>query len=364
MRKSKLLIPVFVMALLLVALAPSAESASYVWYIDDGVPDVGGYWWGDAAIAAHWEYMNPATLGPSCRVEDIGIPTDPMKWSCTAQHTADYSGYDMWADLWIENGSQTNVITVELRLGTPGNEGSLLASQTFTPIVAIGAQLNTVNFGTIPTCVLANQSLILKIYRTTGINYDIHIHWDHAIDCASALNASNDQQVQDIVICEPQGQGTTHPPNYWYEVTPGAFGRCDFHVRVLDSDSTHYTNVSKPFASWKFQIHQVGGEWWASWWDPGCTNAIFTTTTFSFDHIHPPVWSEWRTTTAGARDPKLDVVDSSSNHSGEVDGYGYRVHVPARTIPTLNEWGMIILVSLLALAAIVMLRRRRAGETR
>jgi hypothetical protein len=364
MNKCKTWIPVLLMAMLLLAFHAPAQSATVVWYVDDGTPDVGGYWWSDAAIGPHWEYMNTGTLGQICRMEDIGISTDPMKWSCTPQHSADYSGYDFWAELWIENGSGTNIITVELRLGTPGNEGALLASQTFVPLVGVGAQKNTVNFGTLPSVVLTNQSLILKIYRIQGINYDIHIHWDDT-PCPSALHASNDPQVQDVVVCEPQGNpNPTHPNTYWYDVTPGAFGRCDFHVRVFDPDSTHYTNVVKPGLTWKFQIHKVGSEWWASWWDPGCTNAIFSTTRFSFDHTHPPVWSKWVTTIAGARDPSLDVIDTSDTHTGDVDGYGYRVHVPAVKIPTLSEWGMIILSLLLATAAIVIIRKRRACETR
>lgn len=364
MKKCKTWIPVLLVAFLLVAMAAPAESASYVWYVDDGTPDVGGYWWSDAAIGAFWEYMNPATLGPTCRVEDIGISSDPMKWSCTALQTADYSGYDFRAELWIENGSQSNIITVELRIGTPGNEGTiLLGSQTFTPIVALGAQQNTVNFGIIPSCVLSNQSLVLKIYRIAGNQYDIHIHWD-AADCPTAVHATNDPQVQDVVVCEPQGGANpTHPNVYWYDVTPGAFGRCDFHVRVFDPDSTHYTAVSKPFPSWKFQLHKVGSEWWASWWDPGCTNAIFGTFRFSFQHEHPPVWSKWVTTTSGTRDPTLNVEDSSDSHTGDVDGYGYRIHVPARTIPTLNEWGLIILLSILMLAAVFAIRHKKRCES-
>lgn len=360
-------LPALLLVLLVAALAVPASAATYVWYVDNGTPDTGGYYWSDLALGVHWEYMNPSTLGPACVWEDIeaaGYPNSE-KYACTAQHTADYSGYDFWAELWIENENSANIITVELRIGTPGNEGTtVLGSQTFSPVVGTGAHLNTVNFGTIPSCVLANQSLVLKIYRIEGDQYDIHIYWDGQ-DCPTALRASNEQQVQDVVVCEPQGDpNPTHPNVYWYDVTPGGtFGRCDFHVRVFDPDSTHYTNVTLPAATWKFQVHQVGSEWWASWWDPGCSNAISSTFRFQFEHTHSPVWSDWVTTISGTRDPSLQVVDNSGNHSGETDGYGYRVHVPGESIPTLSEWGLIILLTLLVLVAAVTIRRRVRGES-
>ncbi len=134
---------------------------------------------------------------------------------------------------------------------------------------------------------------------------------------------------RDTVVCEPQGgNNPAHPSTYWYDVTPrGNLGRCDFHVRVYDPDALHYTNVVAP-ANWKFAVHQVSGEWWASWWDPECDDAIYGTFRFSFDNPRPSMWGDWTTTIAGSSDPYEQVVDQSGNHTGELDGNGYRVHVP------------------------------------
>jgi hypothetical protein len=133
----------------------------------------------------------------------------------------------------------------------------------------------------------------------------------------------------DTVVCEPQPPN--HPNTYWYDVTPGAFGRCDFHVRVYDPVAAHYTNPSLPAATWQFLVHQVGTEWWASWWDPNCTNAIFAPNTFRFQFTNPndAVWGDWRTTIGNVSDPyTIWNIDNSGHHTGDLDGYGYRVHVP------------------------------------
>ncbi len=137
----------------------------------------------------------------------------------------------------------------------------------------------------------------------------------------------------DTVKCEPQGGGNpTHPDTYWYDVTPGDFGRCDFHVQVEDSVASHYSNWVEP-TGWGHSLHKAGGSWWVSWWDPGCTNAIFSTFRFQFDNSNPGVWKDWRTTIDGSDDPFAQIIDSSANHSSEADGYGYRVHAPHWDMP-------------------------------
>ncbi len=133
----------------------------------------------------------------------------------------------------------------------------------------------------------------------------------------------------DTVKCEPQGGvNPTHPPTYWYDVTPGGSGgRCDFHVKVFDSIAAHYTNWVEP-AGWTHAVHKVGSDWWVSWWSPGCTNAIFSTFRFQYDNQYQSVWSDWVTTQSGTNDPTLGGIDSTANHTTDPDGYGYRVHVP------------------------------------
>jgi hypothetical protein len=133
----------------------------------------------------------------------------------------------------------------------------------------------------------------------------------------------------DVVVCEPQdGANPTHPATYWYDVTPEPSGRCDFHVRVFDPHPDNYTNPTLPTPNWQFGVHQVGNESWASWWDPGCMNAIFSTFRFQFENPNPSTWGDWSTTISATSDPNADVVNRSALHEGEPNGYGYRVHVP------------------------------------
>ncbi len=141
--------------------------------------------------------------------------------------------------------------------------------------------------------------------------------------------------VSDVVVCEPQGGGNpVHPTTYWYDVTPGDFGRCDFHVQVFDSVEANYTNISLPDSTtWLFAVHKVGSQWWASWWDPDCTNAIFSTFRFKFDNPNPSTFGHWTTTISGTSNPYASVIDISAAHELEDDGYGYRVHVPLDEAP-------------------------------
>lgn len=135
--------------------------------------------------------------------------------------------------------------------------------------------------------------------------------------------------VTDTVVCEPTGlSNPPHPSTYWYDVTPGAFGRCDFHVQVFDPEPSHYTNVSKPAPTWQFAVHQVGNLWWASWWDPQCQNAIYTPFRFQFTNSHARTLGQWTTTIDGSNQPFAQVIDTSVAHDTEPPGYGYLVHVP------------------------------------
>jgi hypothetical protein len=170
-------------------------------------------------------------------------------------------------------------------------------------------------------------------------------------------------QFNDVVVCEPQGgPNPTHPTTYWYDVTPGTAGRCDFHVEVFDPNPADYTNVSLPYPSWQFSVHFSGGKWWASWWDPGCTNAIFTTTRFQFTNTHSSTWGDWRTTISGTNNPYAQVADSAGAHALEPDGSGYRVHVPFVEVPTINTVGLAVLLVVLAAIAFIIMKKRRPAE--
>ncbi|MGB2986860.1 MAG: FG-GAP repeat protein, partial [Phycisphaerae bacterium] len=163
-------------------------------------------------------------------------------------------------------------------------------------------------------------------------NGSTSVYWDD-------LSLKPGPPPRDRVVCEPQPPN--HPPTYWYDVTPDLFGRCDFHVRVYDANPANYTSWNiTPWpgtfpTTWVFAVHQVGSEWWASWWDsdPGCPNAFFIPTRFQFTNNNPSTWGKWTTTTSNTRAPYLGVVDSSDNHPAAPDGEGYRVHVPQAPPP-------------------------------
>ncbi|GMU38957.1 MAG: hypothetical protein KJ057_16900 [Phycisphaerae bacterium] len=145
--------------------------------------------------------------------------------------------------------------------------------------------------------------------------------WDvHAFSLPQAL---------DTVVCETLGGGDKdHPPVYWYDVTPAEAGRCDFHVKVFDAHPANYTDPTLPAPTWRFAVHQVGTDWYASWWDPQCENAIFDTFRFQFRNPHESAWSHWTTTIGADSDPFAQVVDTSAAHDLQSDGGGFRVHVP------------------------------------
>jgi hypothetical protein len=130
-----------------------------------------------------------------------------------------------------------------------------------------------------------------------------------------------------VVVCEPQP--ANHPPTYWYDADPTARGGfCDFHVRVFDTNPAHYTSpVVPPY--WTFSVHQVGSQWWASWWDTTpCQHAVFDTFRFQFNNPTHSAWGDWTATWSRSNQPYSAIFDASWHHAAEADGHGYRVHVP------------------------------------
>ena len=73
-----------------------------------------------------------------------------------------------------------------------------------------------------------------------------------------------------------------------------------------------------------FAVHQVDGEWWASWWDPTCLDPIPPggTFRFQFNNTNPSRWWDWTTTESANDDPYGLVADASWNHVTEPNGYG------------------------------------------
>ncbi len=296
------------------------------WYFDD----TGTAGWGQTYTPPYWEWMNAGPL-PECIMYDLDV--ENPYYACSNPLTEDYSGYLFYAELWMDNNYEdhTSPVTLELRRGGWNNQGTLVASATGYCVTYMDGPPTgkyLYNFGVIPDLNLDDESLVIKIIYT-GQPGDTHIYW-HGDDCPSGLHAVGPGNPgPDTVVCEAQGDGNpTHPKTFWYDVTPGDFGRCDFHVRVFDPIQANYSNVTKPNATWQFAVHQVGSDWWASWWDPDCENAIFDTFRFQFDNTSGATWSDWTTTIGASSNPYLWVIDFTGRHFLQPDGYGGRVHVP------------------------------------
>ena len=305
---------------------PCPPEFPLAWYFDD----TGVTGWGQTYTPPKWEWMDYGPL-PDCHYQDLDV--ENPYYACSPPLSGDYSGHRFYAEIWLDNNypDHANAVTLELRRGSWGNQGTLLASATTDCITYMGNPppgKYLYDFGVIENLNLQDESLIVKIIYT-GEPGDTHLYWDGP-ECPSGLRAAGPSNPgPDTLLCELQrGEQPTPPHTFWYDVTPGDAGRCDFHVQVFDPDPTNYTNVSLPAATWQFAVHPVGDSWWASWWDPGCENAIFDTFRFQFQNTSGAVWSEWTTTIGASSHPYLDVVDFTGRHFLEPDGYGGRVHVP------------------------------------
>ncbi len=280
----------------------------------------------------------------ACSQVDLPPASSPH-YGCTQHETADYSGDHFYAEAWLANNysGMSQPVTVELWVGSCGGPlTTMLGSVTQWVTNLAPGQKYTFDFGVISSCVLVDQALILT-FSVGGAPNQTHIYWD-SFDCPTGLHAR--PVGLDPVVCEPQAPtNPTHPVHYWFDVTPGGgFGRCDFHVQVFDPDIAHYSNWMEP-VNWVHSLHGLGSQWWVSWYNPGCDNAIFSTFRFGFDNPNPSAWGGWRTTIAGTEVPEPappDLIDSSDNHLDEENGHGARVHVPEVITATRTEsWGGI-----------------------
>jgi hypothetical protein len=311
------------LVILLVALPGTSQSVVGIWYVDDGDPD--GVW---GSTTPRRELMYD---GASSDCETVYLYPDSNFSAITPECLGEYVGFNFTAILYLNNVVDLAVphtILTKLYL--------VLASG---PTVPIGADTTNFHysefqpmgvrfdFGVMPQSTMGNKLLIEIDYN--GPADDTQIYWDGSAGCNTALYAYKDGFIDDRVVCEySSGTQPIHPSTYWYDVTPGG-SRKDFHVRTPDSDPTHYTNFTEP-SGWTHSLHQVGGEWWVSWWDASGANPIDSLDTFRFQFDNPKhrTWGDWNTTLAGISDPHAQVADSSATHVQQVDGFGRHVHVP------------------------------------
>ena len=153
--------------------------------------------------------------------------------------------------------------------------------------------------------------------------------------------------VPDLVVCEPQGASgnPTHPPTYWYDVTPGSVPLHDFHVEVFDANFASYAAIVDPVGWTHYSsIQSIGGKLWFTWCDPELDDGlpVGIVQRFQFDHLGLSDWASWVTTNDGMCHPQTGIVDSSDEHMDDPNGFGYLVHAPSPYNPVEpTSWGNI-----------------------
>jgi len=140
------------------------------WTIQDGFPPG----WGSGI--PYWELMSLDGGTGLGTYQDLD-PENPY-YAYTEPLTANMDYYRVQAVLCFANNYiWSNAVVVELRKGTWGNEGTLLADDTVTVSNTAPAQGYDFDFGVIPSLDLDNESLILKIVYLGPVG-DTHVYWD------------------------------------------------------------------------------------------------------------------------------------------------------------------------------------------
>jgi hypothetical protein len=169
------------------SLTASVAWSQNTWYFDDSPP---AGWGNGTPPIPFWE---PMDFGPleGCVFQDLA--NDSPRYGCTALMNADFSGYHFYADIWLAYNTSyyPDSVWAELRTGTWGSPdpGPPLGRDSVLVTHTMGSPGKyTFDFGTIPTLVLSNKSLIVVVIypRPAG---NIHIYWNGP-DCPSALHAT------------------------------------------------------------------------------------------------------------------------------------------------------------------------------
>jgi hypothetical protein len=166
-------LPALVFAI--VAIAPVAAGANplWAWWFQDGPPT--GVW---GTSTPYWEWALSSETGTAEASQDLD-PDHPF-YACTEITTGDYSSWALHIQVGLANnyGSRNRVV-VELRKGSWGSEGTLMAEDTVTVTARMPEAYPYVsNFRPIPGLVLDNESLIVKIIYL-GPAGDTRIFWGY-----------------------------------------------------------------------------------------------------------------------------------------------------------------------------------------
>ncbi len=331
----------FTAALALVSAAFCCSTAfAAAWYFNDGgTPNEWGSWQPPLGPFTHTELMAEGCLS-GCVFAFLDPDTNYV--AITDEVMNEYIGYDFGAVLLMYNAQSDQSFVVKCSLFVTQDAGSRW--------VFVGTDTVTVTYdGTAPPVSgpiwhhfefgamgfrTSGERLKLDIdYRaSSGNTASTYLYWDGTdTQCSSGLFAWKDSDVSDHVVCEyDYSTEPAHPDTYWYDVTATG-SRRDFHVQVYDDDLNHYSGWVEP-PNWSHTLHQVGCDWWVSWYAPDAADTLSRLQAFRFQFVNESekTWSKWTTTRSGTTDPDSMRADSSDMHTGQADGKGKRVHVPKK----------------------------------
>jgi len=191
----------FMVLLLMLSVPTLLPAQEMTWFINDGPNST--YLWEDTSLGPFWEWMAPDAIAPedtSCTYTDLptGDYYQPL-YAATAAGDVTYTDQHFWAELYLDNAWTGYFETVSVTLGT----GIAGAAGTFSPVagpIALSSIIDTgtwvcgapylFDFGVLPSVVLSNSSLILKIDHPVDTGGVTHIFWDSEC-CPSALHMSD-----------------------------------------------------------------------------------------------------------------------------------------------------------------------------
>ncbi len=334
--RSRMAVSVACVCAALIALSSSALAGA--WYLNDSHP---AWTWGvtdQYGALSHVEAMDPGCLS-ACVFDFLDPDTNYVAF--TMEPLGEHYNEDFGATLFMHNAQSGKSYPVVCTLWVSQNGGinwcqvgcdTVRVTHDGFPPPASGPIAHRFDFGTMSYHTAGEAlQLVIDYGGQSGDTAATHLYWDgSSAGCNSAVYSGLSTAPEDLVVCEYQAGGQPpHPGAYWYDVTP-VQPRRDFHVRVYDDDSSHYSGWQEP-PGWVHTLHQVGCEWWVSWYAPSAADTLapFNLYRFQFTNQSEKAWSRWTTTNSGSSNPHVSVADSTEAHVAQ-DGYGKRVHVPKK----------------------------------
>jgi hypothetical protein len=331
----------FAAALALVSAASCCSTASAAaWYFNDGgTPSTWGTSQPPTGPFSHIELMADGVLS-GCVFAFLDPDTNYV--AITDEIAIEYLNYDFGATLLMYNAQSGKSFVVKCSLFVTQDAGSRWVSVgTDTAIVTYdgvpppvsGPTWHHFEFGTMGYRTSGERLKVEIDYRASpGNTASTYLYWDGSSpQCSSGLFAWKGSDPADHVVCEYEyGNEPAHPDTYWYDVT--SMGpRRDFHVQVFDDDPSHYSGWVEP-PNWSHTLHQVGCDWWVSWYASSAADTLSRLEGFRFQFVNESekTWGKWTTTRSGTADPDSMLADSSDTHGAQSDGKGGKVHVPKK----------------------------------